>query len=120
MENNLEFVKVGHIGDSSIYRILPAVQIGGSSFKNSVSEEYGTDSATVFDEDVLSDSTTKPLFIKDKEYKYIPYGDDDDMPAKLRRLIGASMVTSQGMAFDIIACYGQGIRLHSNGGVSTV
>lgn len=110
MENNLEFVKVGHIGDSSIYRILPAVQIGGSSFKDSVSEEYGTDSATVFDEDVLSDSTTKPLFIKDKEYKYIPYGDDDDMPAKLRRLIGASMVTSQGMAFDIIACYGQGIR----------
>lgn len=113
MEDNLELVKVGHIGDSSIYRILPGIQIGGNSFKDSVSEEYGTDSATVFDEDVLSDSNTLPLTIKGKDYKYITYGDDDDMPAKLRRLIGASMVTAQGMAFDIIACYGQGIRFVS-------
>lgn len=116
---DLDLVKIGQNGEFGRYVIVPAVEIGGGDFKAStVNEQYGSDTATVFDEDTVFDVNFKPLEIKGKSYNYIPYGDDDDMPGKIRRLIGDNMVTAQGMAFDILACYGQGLRFVNRDDIS--
>lgn len=116
---DLDLVKIGQNGEFGRYVIVPAVEIGGGDVKAStVNEQYGSDTATVFDEDTVFDVNFKPLEIKGKSYNYIPYGDDDDMPGKIRRLIGDNMVTAQGMAFDILACYGQGLRFVNRDDIS--
>jgi hypothetical protein len=104
-------VMTGHKGKFGHYMIMPTA-IGASGARNeaSVSQQYGSDSATVFDEDQTGIINYKPITIDNKQYNYVPYGDDDDMPNTVRRMITENMVTSQGMAFDILACYGQGVR----------
>lgn len=110
-KENLELAKIGQNGKFGKYVIVPAVAVGGNGYRAAtVNEQYGGDTGTVFDEDALFDATTIPLKVDGKDYSYVPYGDDDAMPVKIRRLIGDNMVTAQCMAFDILACYGQGLR----------
>ena len=95
---DLDLVKIGQNGEFGRYIIAPAAEIVGEGFAAStVNEQYGSDTAVVFDEDTVFDVNYKPLEINGKSYNYIPYGDDDDMPGKIRRLIGDNMVTAQGM-----------------------
>ena len=110
-KENLELAKIGQNGKFGRYVIVPAVAIGGQGYRAStVNEQYGGDTGTVFDEDAAFDGRTIPVKVDGKDYTYVPYGDDDSMPVKIRRLIGDNMVTAQCMAFDILACYGQGLR----------
>lgn len=108
-----KMVKTGQKGKWEHFRIMPsAIGTSGASNVATVSEQYDGDSALMFsdDNDDIGDVNTLHVSIEGQQYDYVPYGDDDDLPLKVRRMIGDNMVTAQGMAFDILACYGQGIR----------
>lgn len=46
-----------------------------------------------------------------EEELYAPWGDDNQLPYKVRALIGSDEVTSQNKLFNVLTCYGAGIRL---------
>lgn len=64
------------------------------------------DSATVFDEEVFGNS----ICIPGTDYKYIPFGADDQLPYNLIRQIGKDEIMSQNKFFNILTCYGNGLR----------
>lgn len=110
-QNKYDLVKTGQQGKTGRYIIVPTAIAGPSpTAMSTVNDQYGSDSSLVFDEETDGLLTCKPITAGKESYLYIPYGDDDDMPATVRRLIGENMVTAQCMSFDILACYGQGIR----------
>lgn len=43
--------------------------------------------------------------------RYAPWGDDNRLPYLLRELIGSDEVTAQNKLFNVLTCYGQGLRL---------
>lgn len=111
MNEKYDLVRTGRHGNIGHYIVVPTTIARSSAVDMaSVSDQYGSDSSSVFDEDTDNIASCKVITIDGHQYEYVPYGDDDDMPATVRRLIGDNMVTAQGMAFDIMACYGQGIR----------
>ncbi|MCD8295982.1 MAG: hypothetical protein LUC88_00250 [Prevotella sp.] len=67
------------------------------------------DTSTVFEEDGRQ-VTYLPLTIKRHEYQYVPFGERNLLPYEIRDRISANMVTSQCQLFNVIACYGQGLR----------
>lgn len=46
-----------------------------------------------------------------EQFRYVPFGYDDQLPYELIRLIGSDEVTSQNKLFNVLTCYGQGIRM---------
>ena len=111
-KNKLKMVKTGKSGHWEHYRLVPSALItNGVSNSEMVSEQYGGDSANIFngidDED---DINTMQIFVNKKQYNYVPFGEDDNLPLTIKKKIAENMVTSQGMFFDILACYGKGVR----------
>lgn len=43
---------------------------------------------------------------------YIPFGDDNQLPFDLIRLVGSDEVTSQNKLFNVLTCYGAGLQLN--------
>lgn len=67
------------------------------------------ESHTIFDgED--GQINTVPFTIGSKTYDYVLFGDDDQLPFEIQKRIMQNMVTSQCQAFNVWACYGQGVR----------
>lgn len=92
------------------YRIVPS-GIGSSSARNSIATEYGGDSASVFDdEDMPGLQQVRSINVGGRAYKYVQWGCDDQLPYRLRREIMSNMVTAQCQQFNIVSCYGQGVR----------
>ena len=92
------------------YRIAPS-GIGSAGQSNSVTSEYGSDSNTIFDDDRLPGSNlVRPITVGGKQYKYVQWGYDDQLPYRLRREIMSNMITAQCQQFNIVSCYGQGVR----------
>lgn len=112
MKRQYEMVKTGHKPGWERYNIVSAGFTNNSGGDSPVSTEYRQDSHIDFDSvgDELDNVTTMVVACNGVDYNYVPWGDRDDMPLMLRKLIGDTMITSQGMAFDITCCYGQGIR----------
>jgi len=107
-------IQTGRQGKWQKYLLCPASVAGGCTNLASVNEQYGEDSRTMFDDDdEVGDVPAIQIEIGGRQYSYVPWGDDDDTPLKVRRLMDGNMVTAQGMAFDILACYGQGLRFVS-------
>lgn len=69
MENENKLVEVGRSGNVTRYKMVPS-GVGGKGFLDSISSEYGKDTATVFDEDKIINPI--PITIKGKPYKYVP------------------------------------------------
>lgn len=46
---------------------------------------------------------------------YAPWGADDQLPYELIRLVGADEVTAQNKLFNVLTCYGAGLRLRPAG-----
>lgn len=114
----MELVKTGKQGKWEHYTLLPSsIASMRAQDEATVIREYGSDSASVFpDEDEIEDVKTMQILVGDKQYQYVPWGDDDDTPMKIRRMIADNMVTSQCMSFDILSCYGQGVRFVNRDG----
>lgn len=64
-------------------------------------------SADIFDEDGIP--AAKPLPFSEN-VKYIPFGFDDLLPFHLIRLIGKDEIMSQNKFFNVLTCYGGGLR----------
>ena len=92
------------------YRIVPS-GVGSSSSGNSVNSEYGVDSSTIFDdEDMPGMQSVRDIIVKGKPYKYVQWGVDDQLPYRVRKELMGNMVTAQCQQFNIVSCYGQGVR----------
>ena len=61
-----------------------------------MTSEYGSDSNTIFDDDRLPGSNlVRPITVGGKQYKYVQWGYDDQLPYRLRREIMSNMITAQ-------------------------
>ncbi len=105
-------IHTGQSGEWERYRVVPSGVVSTLA-RNSVNTEYGDDTSSVFDGDEMGDSTGRSVMTgKDgrQKYTYIPFGADDQLPFEIMRRIGSNMVASQCQSFNILACYGQGVR----------
>ena len=48
--------------------------------------------------------------IGDKEYTYIRYGEDNQLPYQIREKIEKNSVMSQNKLFNLLTCYGRGLE----------
>lgn len=114
MNNNEKYtaVRTGRQGEWEHYRVVPS-GVTVAMERNSVSSEYGSDTSVVFDGDELGDGNSRELHVGRngrQRYRYIPFGADDQLPFEIMRRISENMVTSQCQSFNVLACYGQGVR----------
>lgn len=65
------------------------------------------DSASIFDEDFLTDGNPVPGY---PELRYMPWGADNELPFRLMRIIGSDEVLSQNLYFNILTAYGGGLK----------
>ena len=92
------------------YCIVPS-GFDPSAVHNSVNSEYGGDSSAVFDDDETPGmQSVRDINVGGRPYKYVQWGFDDQMPYRMRREIMSNMVTAQCQQFNIVSCYGQGVR----------
>lgn len=110
--NSYKLVLTGDKDGKEHYMVMPN-GLGESSVHDmlTVQEMYGRDSSMEFDDD--DDNAFqrfRTITCGGTDYEYAPWGDDDMMPQKVIHLVRQNMITSRGMAFDITACYGQGLR----------
>lgn len=97
---------VGTRGDTEIYSVSG---FGGKNQASSANSSYPEDSNIIFD-DPGSSVTYRSITIKGKTYEYVPWGDDDQLPYEILDKVGANMVVSQNKLYNILTCYGQGVR----------
>ena len=109
-KNRYRLQQTGRKGDASVYSIVPC-GIGYSMATDSLNSEYGQDSNTVFDDGgPNADVQNVPITVRGKEYRYVPWGLDDKLPYMLKGQLLSNMITAQCQSFNIISCYGQGLR----------
>lgn len=75
--------------------------------KFNIEMETVGETADLFDEDTNISAIALPG--KLKQYNYIPWGDDNELPYKIIKLIGKDEVMSQNKHFNVLTCYGNGI-----------
>ena len=79
----------------------------GKSKVAALMSEVGS-SADIFDEDGLPSVRNLPQF--GGKYQYVPFGADDQLPFEMIRLIGEDEIMSQNKLFNVLTCYGNGLR----------
>ncbi len=93
------------------FKTVASADVEVCDIRNSVNSEYGSDTSTVFDDGgEFGSITERPISIGGKNYHYVAWGADDQHPYKVIESLGKNMITAQCQAFNIIACYGQGVR----------
>ena len=97
---------IGTRGDTEIYSVSG---FGGKNQASSANSSYPEDSNIIFD-DPGSTVTYRTITIKGNTYEYVPWGDDDQLPYEILDKVGANMVVSQNKLYNILTCYGQGVR----------
>ena len=68
--------------------------------------ETVNDSSAVFDED----SYANALSIPGTDYRYIPFGADDQLPYAMINMIGKDEILAQNQCFNVLTCYGGGLK----------
>lgn len=100
---------IGMNGDNEVYAI-GGVGINDPYVTNhsTANAEYAENSSTIFDDN--GTISARPLTIGNKKYEYIPFGYDDQLPFHVIEKVGENMVMSQNKLFNVLTCYGQGVR----------
>ena len=102
--------QVGAHGDSERYMLMPTTAVGGATTNQAaIEQQYGTDTHFLGSGEV-GDAIYSPITINGRDYEYIHYGDDNDMPYELQRLLRMNMIAQRAQAFNVQCCYGQGVR----------
>ena len=111
MIRKAELQKVGTRGDLEVYAV-GGVGFTPGRFSNhsSANAEYSTNSSTIFDDNGIT--TYKTVMVDGKEYQYIPFGANDQLPYDIIAKVGENMVMSQNKLFNVLTCYGQGVRFY--------
>ena len=105
-----KLVKVGQRGNISAYMVGNGVMSATNSDENVMSSYVDTPSLFDDTDDGLMDlADKKSVTINGNDYSYVSWGDDNNLPFKLRRLISKNMVTARSLAFNIQAFYGHGV-----------
>ena len=71
------------------------------------------DTTGVFDDYMMQ---FRPVPGRPKEM-YAPFGQDNQLPYKIKNLIGSDEVTAQNKFFNVLACYGAGLTLQDEEGL---
>lgn len=101
-------VQIGRRGQWERYAVMPAGVMNVASGDESPASAY-TESSTIFD-DEDGEIRTIPIEVDGVEYEYVPWGEDDQLPYEIQKRIRQNMVVSQCQSFNVLACYGQGVR----------
>lgn len=86
----------------------------GDGFGMMAVDSGDAETATEFDGQD-GDVSTKEIQIGGRDYEYVTWGDDDQMPYRLRNRVNDCMITAQSQFFNELACYGQGLHFHPVG-----
>lgn len=109
---NNKLAKIAVRGNKEIFLQCPGGFVDSVSRGGAISSEYGSDTNTIYDSNVNALGgalSCNNITVDGKEYRYIPFGIDNMLPFTLSDLINKNMVTQQSQAFNIRACYGQGV-----------
>ena len=68
--------------------------------------ETVNDSSAVFDEDSYANAVSIP----GTNYRYIPFGADDQLPYAMINMIGKDEILAQNQCFNVLTCYGGGLK----------
>ena len=101
-------VPVGTRGDYEVYEVVPCSIEDSMAMEAEISTHYEHDTNGIYGSG--DDISTKNITIGGRSYEYVLFGDDDQAPYKNQALIEKNMVMSQCQNFNILTCYGQGIR----------
>lgn len=86
---------------------MEIINITPSGIQAAVTEV--ADTTRVFDS---IHGTVRTRAVPGTSYKYVPFGDDDQLPYDLMSLVDGDEVTAQNKFFNVITCYGQGLHLY--------
>ena len=64
------------------------------------------DSSAIFDEDFSGDAVPIP----GTQFKYVPFGPDNQIPYSLMGAIGKDEILAQNQYFNVLTCYGSGLK----------
>ena len=86
---------------------MDIINVSPDGIKASISEV--ADTTALFDTDGRTLRTVPVPGMPRR--RYVPWGADDLLPYELMRLVDGDEVTAQNKFFNVITCYGQGVRL---------
>ena len=104
-KNQFKLVQTGKSGNTEKMRMVP---LGVGSATNSLSSEYGGNSAELFDDD--ESVNAMQMDVDGKTYHYVPFGADNMLPYRIKEILLGNMITAQCQHFNIMSCYGGGLR----------
>lgn len=103
---NQELVPIGHRPEWTRYAIGSAIMDVTDGGSPAIEYTESSDVVEGFDDKL----TVIPISVNGREYEYVPYGEDNQLPFNVMARISQNMVTSQCQLFNVQACYGQGVR----------
>lgn len=101
-------VPVGTKGDYDVFGIVPCSIADSMAIEAEISTHYKHDTDSIYGSQ--DDVNVQTITIGGKQYEMVLFGDDNQAPYKNQMLIEQNMVMSQCQNFNILTCYGQGIR----------
>ncbi len=108
MKEEYTLEEIGKGKDTTSYRVVPC-GIGAATAKDSMND-YAGDAASIISNEPFAEVQHNKLSVKGKEYDYVLWGNNDQFPYEVASRLNSSMITAQCQAFNILACYGQGVR----------
>ncbi len=101
-------VRTGTKRDYEVYTVMPS-SIMDSGSEAEVTTHYKHDTLSIYGSG--DDFNTRKVKCSNgKEYEYVVFGEDNLAPYKNQQYIEDNMVMSQCQNFNILTCYGQGVR----------
>lgn len=70
--------------------------------------DYSGDSSNVFDGE--NEVGEVGITVRGKNYVYVPFGTNNQLPYNIMQLVSESTVMSQNKLFNVLCCYGQGLK----------
>ena len=107
--DNMTMVPMGTKGEYEVYTLLPSGIADAIQTEAEISTHYKHDTAGVYgpDDEVV---TRMVETVDGKQYEYVQFSGSDDAPYENQKMVNANMVMSRCQSFNILTCYGQGIR----------
>ena len=106
-KNELKLGRTGTKGEYEVYTVMPSA-ILDTVQKPEISTHYKKDTASIMSNS--DDIVTQPYTIGGKTYHVVLWGEDNLTPYSNMVNIENNMVMSQCQNFNILSCYGQGIK----------
>ena len=101
-------VPVGTKGEYEVYQVMPCSIEDAAQMEAEVSTHYKHDTQGIYDSN--DDVDTSFVRVGGRWYEYVDFGKDNLTPYRNQQLIEDNMVMSQCQNFNILTCYGQGLR----------